>query len=207
MSETEVLRIFEANRPHLMGLAYRMSGTVTDAEDVIQDTWLRWQGTDHVAVACPKAYLLRVTMRLCLDRARSAQARREVYVGPWLPEPIMDLAQIGAAEAGPQSQAERTDELSVALLLVLERLSPLERAAFLLHDVFDFSFDETAPRSVVRLWRVASSPPAQGSGSGKSAPPDRCRPTSPGSSLHAFTTPCSQETSRPSPRCWPRMQS
>jgi RNA polymerase sigma-70 factor (ECF subfamily) len=142
MSETEVLRIFEANRPHLMGLAYRMSGTVTDAEDVVQDAWLRWQGTDHAAVACPKAYLLRVTMRLCLDRARSAQARREVYVGPWLPEPIVDLAQIGAAEAGQQNQAERADELSVALLLVLERLSPLERAAFLLHDVFDFSFDE-----------------------------------------------------------------
>jgi RNA polymerase sigma-70 factor (ECF subfamily) len=142
MSETEVLRIFEANRPHLMGLAYRMSGTVTDAEDVVQDAWLRWHGTDRAAVACPKAYLLRVTMRLCLDRAWSAQARREAYVGPWLPEPIVDLAQIGTAEAGPQSQAERTDEPSVALLLVLERLSPLERAAFLLHDVFDFSFDE-----------------------------------------------------------------
>jgi RNA polymerase sigma-70 factor (ECF subfamily) len=143
MHESEILRIFEANRPHLMGLAYRMSGSVTDAEDAIQDTWLRWQHADHAAVACPKAYLLRVTMRLCLDRARSASARRELYVGPWLPEPIVDLAQL-AADPSPQSMAERVDDLSVALLLVLERLSPLERAAFLLHDVFDFSFDEIA---------------------------------------------------------------
>jgi RNA polymerase sigma-70 factor (ECF subfamily) len=143
VAQSEIVRIFETNRPHLMGLAYRMSGSVADAEDVIQDAWLRWQETDHAVVICPKAYLLRLTMRLCLDRARSAQARREFYVGPWLPEPIADLAQL-AADPSPQSIAERTDELSIALLLVLERLSPLERAAFLLHDVFDFSFDEIA---------------------------------------------------------------
>jgi RNA polymerase sigma-70 factor, ECF subfamily len=142
-SEGEIVRIFEANRPHLMGLAYRMSGSVADAEDVIQDAWLRWQKTDHAIVISPKAYLLRLTMRLCLDRARSAQARRELYVGPWLPEPIADLTQI-AADTSPHSVAERADELSVALLVVLERLSPLERAAFLLHDIFDFSFDEVA---------------------------------------------------------------
>src|SRR5262245_28507852 len=143
VAESVIVRIFEAHRPQLMGLAYRMSGSVADAEEVIQDAWLRWQQTDHATVRYPKAYLLRLTMRLCLDRARSAQARRELYVGPWLPEPIVDLAQI-AADVNPQNIAERADELSVALLLVLERLSPLERAAFLLHDVFDFSFDEIA---------------------------------------------------------------
>jgi RNA polymerase sigma-70 factor, ECF subfamily len=142
-SESEIVRIFEVNRPHLMGLAYRMSGSVADAEDVIQDAWLRWQKTDHATVASPKAYLLRLTMRLCIDRARSAHARRELYVGPWLPEPIVDIAQVDA-DANPHSIAERADELSVALLVVLERLSPLERAAFLLHDIFDFSFDEVA---------------------------------------------------------------
>jgi RNA polymerase sigma-70 factor (ECF subfamily) len=143
VAESEILRIFEAHRPQLMGLAYRMSGSVADAEEVIQDAWLRWRQTDHATVRSPRAYLLSLTTRLCLDRARSAQARRELYVGPWLPEPIVDLAQI-AADASPQSIAERADELSVALLLILERLSPLERAAFLLHDVFDFSFDEIA---------------------------------------------------------------
>jgi RNA polymerase sigma-70 factor, ECF subfamily len=141
--ESENLRSFEVNRPHLMGLAYRMSGSVADAEDVIQDAWLRWREIDHAMITSPKAYLLRLTMRLCLDRARSAQARRELYVGPWLPEPIANLAQVGA-DASPHGMAERADELSVALLLILERLSPLERAAFLLHDVFDFSFDEIA---------------------------------------------------------------
>jgi RNA polymerase sigma-70 factor, ECF subfamily len=143
VAESEIVRIFEAHRPHLMGLAYRMSGSVADAEDVVQDAWLRWQQTHHATVRSPRAYLLSLTMRLCLDRARSAQARRELYVGPWLPEPIVDLAQV-ATDASPQSLAERADALSVALLLVLERLSPLERAAFLLRDVFDFSFDEIA---------------------------------------------------------------
>jgi RNA polymerase sigma-70 factor, ECF subfamily len=143
VAQSEIVRIFETNRPHLMGLAYRMSGSIADAEDVIQDAWLRWQQTDHATIVCPKAYLLRSTMRLCLDRARSAQARRELYVGPWLPEPIADFAQI-AADPSPQTIAERADDLSVALLLVLERLSPLERAAFLLHDVFEFSFNEIA---------------------------------------------------------------
>lgn len=143
MDEKEALRVFEAHRAQLTGLAYRMSGSLVDAEDVVQDAWLRWQAVDHAEVVSPKAYLLRTTMRLCLDRAKSARAQRELYVGPWLPEPIADLSQV-AADASPQSMTERADELSVALLLVLERLSPLERAVFLLHDVFDFSFEEIA---------------------------------------------------------------
>src|SRR5262245_60049792 len=141
-----------------MGLAYRMRGSVADAEDVIQDAWLRWQQANHATVVCPKAYLLRLTTRLCLDRARSAQARRELYVGPWLPEPIADLAQM-APNPSPQCMAERIDDLSVALLLVFERLSPLERAAFLLHDIFYFSFDEiaaTLQRSPLACRKLAS---------------------------------------------------
>ena len=82
VAESEIVRIFEAHRPRLMGLAYRMSGSVADSEDVVQDAWLRWQQTDHATVRSPRAYLLSLTMRLCLDRARSAPARREVYVGP-----------------------------------------------------------------------------------------------------------------------------
>ena len=117
---------FEPYRPFLAGLAYRMLGSVAEAEDVVQDAFLRWREVDRAAIAEPRAYLARVVSRLCLDRMKSASHRREHYVGTWLPEPVV------AAPA--QTLA---DDLSVALLLALERLSPLERAAFLLHDVFD----------------------------------------------------------------------
>ena len=137
------IEVFEALRPQLTGLAYRMTGALTEAEDIVQDAWLRWQRTDAGAVEVPKAFLFRIVTRLCIDRARSARLRREVYVGPWLPEPVADAGWPGAP-AGPDAAAERADDLSVALLLVLERLSPLERAAFLLHDVFDLPFAEIA---------------------------------------------------------------
>jgi RNA polymerase sigma-70 factor (ECF subfamily) len=143
MDIDEALATFEALRPELTGLAYRMCGSIADAEDVIQEAWLRWHDVAHVTVRSPKAFLLRITMRLCLDRAKSARNRREHYVGPWLPEPIVDMHQVGR-NPDPERIAELTDDLSVALLLVLERLSPLERAAFLLHDVFDLSFEEIA---------------------------------------------------------------
>ena len=124
---------FEAHRGFLAGLAYRMLGSVADSEDVVQDAFLRWHSVDRAAVAEPRAYLARVVSRLCLDRMKSAQQRREQYVGTWLPEPVV---------AEP---AERlADDLSVALLLALERLSPLERAAFLLHDVFDMDYSAVA---------------------------------------------------------------
>lgn len=137
------LQVFEALRPRLTGLAYRMTGSLVDAEDVVQDAWLRWRRVDLASVNAPKPFLLRIVVRLCLDRTRSAQARREVYVGQWLPEPVADLERLGQ---GPSAEhvAEIADDLSVALLLVLERLSPLERAAFLLHDVFDVAFDDIA---------------------------------------------------------------
>ncbi len=122
---------FEPHRTFLRGLAYRMLGSVAEAEDVVQDAFLRWREFDRAAVAEPRAYLARVVSRLCLDRMKSASHRREQYVGMWLPEPVVaEPAQTLA------------DDLSVALLLALERLSPLERAAFLLHDVFDMDYAE-----------------------------------------------------------------
>ncbi len=126
-------RAFEDRRGAMLGLAYRMLGSRAEAEDVVQDAWLRWQGAGEVAH--PSAFLNRVVTRLCLDRLKSARARREIYVGEWLPEPVLDAEAL--------SPASDTD-LSVAFLLALERLSPLERAAFLLHDVFDTPFAEVA---------------------------------------------------------------
>jgi RNA polymerase sigma-70 factor (ECF subfamily) len=130
---------FEPYHRRLRGLAYRMLGSVADAEDVVQDAFLRWYATDRAAVGDAGAYLSRVVTRLCLDRLKSARARRETYVGSWLPEPVLDADAFGAGDA-----EDAALDLSVALMLALERLSPLERAAFLLHDVFDASFDEVA---------------------------------------------------------------
>jgi RNA polymerase sigma-70 factor (ECF subfamily) len=124
---------FEAHRGFLAGLAYRMLGSVAEAEDVVQDAFLRWREVDAAAIAEPRAYLARVVSRLCLDRLKAARTKREEYLGTWLPEPLV-------AEPA-QTLAE---DLSVALLLALERLSPLERAAFLLHDVFDMDYADVA---------------------------------------------------------------
>jgi RNA polymerase sigma-70 factor (ECF subfamily) len=132
MTRTEA-NDFEAHRSFLAGLAYRMLGSVAEAEDVVQDAYLRWAQADTSTIAHPRAYLARVVTRLCLDRMKSATSRREQYVGTWLPEPIV------AAPAEPMA-----DDLSIALLLTLERLSSLERAAFLLHDVFDMDYGDIA---------------------------------------------------------------
>ena len=137
------LKVFEDLRPQLIGLAYRMTGSLTDADDVVQDAWLRWSRVDAASVDAPKSYLLQIVARLCMDQATSARARREVYVGPWLPEPVADPLALGVQPSAEQV-AELADDLSVALLLVLKRLSPLERAAFLLHDVFDLTFEDIA---------------------------------------------------------------
>ncbi len=130
---------FEPYRRRLLGLAYRMLGSMADAEDAVQETYLRWHATDRERVLDPKAFLMTTTARICLDMLTSARARREEYVGPWLPEPVVDTAALS-----PDSRTELAEDLSIALLLTLDRLSPLERAAFLLHDVFDFSFSEVA---------------------------------------------------------------
>lgn len=130
---------FEPHRRRLRGLAYRMLGSMAEAEDVVQDAYLRWHATARDEVHDAGAFLTTITTRLCLDVVKSARARREEYVGPWLPDPVVDTASLA-----PDAQTALADDLSVALLLALDRLSPLERAAFLLHDVFDYSFAEVA---------------------------------------------------------------
>ena len=130
---------FEPHRRPLTGLAYRMLGSLSDAEDVVQDAFLRWHTLPAADIGNPRAYLVRIVTRLCLDHLKSARVRRETYVGPWLPEPVLN-----AAALHPETPGELADDISVALLLALERLSPPERAAFLLHDVFDRDFAEIA---------------------------------------------------------------
>jgi len=132
---------FEQHRPRLMGVAYRMLGSRADAQDVLQDAWLRWQATDAERVHTAEAWLVTTTTRLCVDRLRAARTERDAYSGPWLPEPWVD-SQATAPPA--DARAELASDLSIALLVVLERLSPDERAAFLLHDVFDSDYAEIA---------------------------------------------------------------
>ncbi|NKF22295.1 sigma-70 family RNA polymerase sigma factor [Solimonas marina] len=133
---------FETHRAFLIGLAYRMLGSHAEAEDVVQDAWLRWQDAARGAVRVPRAFLAKTVTRLCLDRMKSARAQREVYFGPWLPEPLLD-GDVPSVD-GPAPAVELASDLSYAFLLALERLSPLERAAFLLHDVFELDFAEIA---------------------------------------------------------------
>lgn len=130
---------FVALRPRLFAIAYRMLGTRTDAEDVLQDAWLRWHHADQATLQSTEAWLVTVVTRLAIDRLRAAKTEREAYVGWWLPEPLVELD-----ERTPEAAAELAGELSVALLWVLERLSPEERAAFLLRQVFDHDYDEIA---------------------------------------------------------------
>ena len=139
---TVSVRLFERERPRLRGLAYRMLGSVADAEDVVQDAWLRWSRIEAADIAEPRAWLVRVVTRLCIDRLRAAKARREEYIGPWLPEPVVE--EDGMIAAAPSAGLERAEDLTVAFLLALERLSPLERAVFVLHDVFGTDYREVA---------------------------------------------------------------
>jgi RNA polymerase sigma-70 factor, ECF subfamily len=128
-------------RPRLRGIAYRMLGSVADADEVVQDAWLRWHEADTTAVTNAEAWLVSVTTRLAIDRLRTAKTRREDYVGTWLPEPILTEAD---APQTPEQMLERADQLSVAFLAVLERLAPEARAAFLLRDIFDADYGEVA---------------------------------------------------------------
>src|SRR5215467_9115195 len=133
--------IYQRLRPLMFSIAYRMLGSVSEAEDIVQEAFLRYHAAQprQAEIGSPKAYLSAVTTRLCIDHLRSARARREAYPGEWLPEPLLT----GEA-ADPAGQAEQTDSLSMAFLLVLERLSPVERAVFLLHDVFSYGYEEIA---------------------------------------------------------------
>ncbi len=130
MSKVTSDPIFSELRPRLVRLAYRMLGSVADAEDIVQDSWLRWLAADRAEVREPAAFLRTIVIRLCLNELKSVRRRRESYVGSWLPEPIFDPEDGDAA-----------DDITMPLMLALERLSPLERAAFLLHDVFGMDFD------------------------------------------------------------------
>ena len=125
---------FDPLRPRLIRIAYRMLGSVADAEDAVQEAFLRWMEADRDAVREPEAFLRRVVTRLCLDQLKSARHHRETYVGPWLPEPVVE----------PTPTPDDLDDITLPLMMTLERACPLERAAFLLHDVFDVSFEEVA---------------------------------------------------------------
>jgi len=131
-SSQNAAAVFDPLRPALIRAAYRMLGSVADAEDVVQDAFLRWLDVDRDAVREPAAFLRRVVTRLCLDRLKSVRRERETYIGTWLPEPVVESGE------------GELDDVTLPLLMALERLSPLERAAFLLHDVFGVSFDEIA---------------------------------------------------------------
>ncbi|MEU1416636.1 RNA polymerase sigma-70 factor [Streptomyces sp. NPDC005731] len=142
MTTDTATEVFEEHRPVLMGVAYRMLGRVSDAEDVVQEAWLRWSRADRDAVRAPRGYLVRITTRLAVDRLRQAQARKESYVGPWLPEPY--ATDFGDAVPDTADRAVLTDSVSLAVLVVLESLSPLERAVFVLREAFGYPFADIA---------------------------------------------------------------
>ncbi|MGQ4436926.1 MULTISPECIES: RNA polymerase sigma-70 factor [unclassified Streptomyces] len=134
--------VFEEHRPVLMGVAYRMLGRIADAEDVVQEAWLRWTAADRAGVREPPAYLVRITTRLAIDRLRQVKARGEAYVGPWLPEPY--VTDFGDAVPDTEERAVLADSVSLAVLVVLESLSPLERAVFVLREAFGYPYAEIA---------------------------------------------------------------
>jgi len=152
MTEAHVPDTFEDARPRLLGLAYRMLGVYAEAEDAVQDAWLRWQAADRTAIERPDAWLTTVTTRLALDRLKAGARRREDYVGPWLPEPLV-------VERGPEEAAELSDSLTLGFLTMLDRLNPIERAVLLLADVFAVPFADvatTVDRSEVACRQIAS---------------------------------------------------
>ncbi|MDQ1012231.1 RNA polymerase sigma-70 factor (ECF subfamily) [Streptomyces sp. V4I23] len=142
MATDTVTDVFEEHRPVLTGVAYRMLGRVADAEDVVQEAWLRWSADARDDVREPRGFLVRITTRLAIDRLRHVQSRRESYVGPWLPEPI--VTDFGPSVPDTAERAVLADSVSLAVLVVLESLSPLERAVFVLREAFGFPYAEIA---------------------------------------------------------------
>jgi RNA polymerase sigma-70 factor (ECF subfamily) len=148
----EAIVVFVELRPRLFGIAYRMLGSAVEAEDVVQEVWLRWQKTDRSVVISPVAFLSSTTTRLAINVAQSARVRRETYIGPWLPEPV-------DTSSDPEVGAQRAEALEFALLLVLEKLNPMERAAYVLREAFDYGYPEIAEilqLSIVNVRKVVS---------------------------------------------------
>ncbi|MEU6142010.1 RNA polymerase sigma-70 factor [Streptomyces sp. NPDC047081] len=148
----QAVSVFVRHRGRLFGIAYRMLGSAAEAEDVVQEVWLRWQKADRSAVANPVAYLSSATTRLAINVAQSARVRRETYIGPWLPEPV-------DTSSDPEVGAQRAEAVGLALLLVLERLTPVERAAYVLREAFDYAYAEIAEileLSLVNVRKIVS---------------------------------------------------
>lgn len=144
---------FEDERSRLISVGYRMLGSVTEAEDAVQDCWLRWQGVDQADIRTPAAWLTTAMTRLCIDRLRAAKTVRETYVGPWLPEPLV------TTDDQPPDRVELAEGLTMALLIVMETLTPAERAAFILREAFDYDYDDIAgvlDSSVVNARKLVS---------------------------------------------------
>ena len=160
---------FEQHRDHLTGLAYRMLGSVADAEDMVQDTFVRWKQAGRPALEHPRAWFAKTCTRLCIDRLKSAQRKREHYVGVWLPDPFVPVT-----DGVPRLELD--ESVSIALLHMFERLSPAERAAFILHDVFEYTFDEVADvleRTSASCRQLASRARRHLDGHARQAPPAR----------------------------------
>lgn len=136
-NDKKKIKIFEQHRPRLFGIAYRMLGTHAEAEDILQEAYIRWHKTDAEEIETPEAWFVTVVTRLSIDRLRKASNERETYIGPWLPEPLFV-----SNESTPEEDAELASSLSLAFMVLLERLSPTERAVFLLHDIFDCSYTD-----------------------------------------------------------------
>ncbi|MFD7281943.1 RNA polymerase sigma-70 factor [Streptomyces sp. NPDC059862] len=148
----DAVAVFVELRPRLFGIAYRVLGSAVEAEDVVQEVWLRWQRTDRSVVVSPAAFLSSTTTRLAINVAQSARVRRETYIGPWLPEPV-------DTSTDPELGAERAEALEFALLLVLEKLTPTERAAYVLREAFDYAYAEIAEMlqlSLVNVRKIVS---------------------------------------------------
>ena len=189
---------FEEWRPLLFGIAYRMLGSGADAEDIVQDASIRWLRRSDDVVESVRAYLVTIVTRLCLDQLDSARSRRVTYAGPWLPEPVV---------VEEEEAAEQADSLSLAFLVLLEELTPLERAAYLLHDIFGYSFEEVAGSLGGLRPPVASSGRGHGNGSssGANASTPTCVRGAPW--WTAFSWPAPPGTSRGSCPCSPTMLS
>ncbi|WP_216216527.1 RNA polymerase sigma-70 factor [Amycolatopsis aidingensis] len=176
MATSGSVREFEDQRPRLLGLAYRLLGSATEAEDAVQDAFLRWDQADRASIGTPSAWLAKVVTNLCLNRLTSARARRERYLGPWLPEPVRTTD--GAL--GPLDTVEQRDSVSMALLVLLERLGPAERAVFVLREAFGYGHREIAEivelseSNCRQLYRRARQRLAEAGGQAP-APPDRTR--------------------------------